>query len=444
MNADKATFINGGETPLSPNNYVRAYLCSHSAIFRELARVQMEASLSSPTTPKKEKEYPQASSKETNKLTMAVSYLQGWNMTSGDRYYQKQRQIADGVDMKTSRGFFNLMQRIGNEMQETTGAMSLTDPGQILDLCMAPGGYSASALKFNPRASVSGATLPEKFGGHKLFVRDGFRGAPIRVWQGDLTSLVGDMGIDNGDIPEEHHDFGKFQKDEVWTGEQFDLVFCDGQVLRNHSHDMAEHRQRCEARRLICTQLLIALRHVRVGGSMVILLHKIDTWDTVLTLRAFDRFASIALFKPLAAHKARSSFYLIAKNIQQYHKDALVAIQDWTKSWKDATFHALTGEGREDAFPGNGNKSTALGLQVTKVIDEFGGRLITLGENTWKIQEEAIRKSPWFKEMKAEENSSASTANGLPGLSSALQNSLGAFDHIAANRTGAKDDVLRG
>ena len=336
-------------------------------------------------------------------------------MTSGDKHFQKQRKIADGTDMKTSRGFFSLMERIGTEMQDTTGVMSIPDPGQILDLCMAPGGYSASALKLNPRATVSGATLPERLGGHKLFVRNGFRRAAVQVWQGDLTSLVGDMGIDDdGGIPEEHPDFGKFQKDELWAGEQFDLVFCDGQVLRNHSQDMVEHRQRCEARRLTCSQLLIALRHVKVGGSIVVLLHKIDSWDTVLTLRAFDLFASIALFKPLAAHKARGSFYLIAKNVQPHHQDALVAIQDWTKAWKDATFHALTGEGREDVFPGNGNESTALGRYVTKVMDEFGERLVTLGENAWKIQEEAIRKSAWFKEMKTEESSKTFTANDLP------------------------------
>lgn len=146
---------------------------------------------------------------------------------------------------------------------------------------------------------------------------------------------------------------------------------------------------------------------------MVILLHKIDSWESVLTLRAFDRFASIALFKPLAAHKARSSFYLVAKNIQPHHKDALVAIQDWAKAWNDATFGALTGEGREDAPPTNGNESTALVQQVTKVMDEFGERLIILGENAWKIQEEAIRASAWFKEVEIKESSRASTDNGF-------------------------------
>ena len=153
------------------------------------------------------------------------------------------------------------------------------------------------------------------------------------------------MGIDHTNIPERYPDFGDFQKDEVWSREKFDLVFCDGQVLRNHSHNMVESRQRGEARRLTCSQLLIALRHVRVGGSMMVLLHKIDRWDTVLTIRTFNRFASITLFKPLVAHKSRSSFYLVAKNIQPDHEDALRGIQYWTRSWKDATFHDLTGEG---------------------------------------------------------------------------------------------------
>ena len=295
------------------------------------------------------------------------------------------------------------MQRIGNEMQAPTGVMSLGDTANILDLCMAPGGYSASALKFSPGASVSGATLPEEQGGHRLFVRDGFRGAAVRVWEGDLTSLVGDMGIDDDDgdgaIPDRYAGFGEFRKDEVWPGERFDLVFCDGQVLRNHCHHMVESRQRCEARRLTCSQLLIALRHVKVGGSMVVLLHKIDRWDTVSLIRAFDRFARITLFKPLAAHKARSSFYLVARNIQPDHEDARTGIRDWTHAWKDATFRNLTGE--EDVFSGySSSEDVVLKNQVTEAMDEFGERLITLGENAWKIQKEAIEKSAWFKGSK--------------------------------------------
>lgn len=327
---------------------------------------------------------------------MAKSYLQGWKKTSGDEFFQKQRETADKTDASIQSSFFQLMQRIGDEMQEAHRVMRLTEPGKILDLCMAPGGFSASALKFNPRASISGATLPEELGGYKLFVQDVFEGARVRVWYGDLTSLVGDMGMDNDDIAEEHPDFGKFQKEKVWAGELFDLVFCDGQVLRNHSQGMTECRQHCEARRLTCSQILIALRHVKIGGSIVILLHKIGSWETVLTLRAFDQFADIAIFKPLTAHRSRSSFYLVAKNVQPHHENALKTIKTWTEAWKYPTFRAWADDGQENAFSDDRNDGTVLEEQVTKVMNEYGERLVTLGEHAWKIQTAAIKSSTWF------------------------------------------------
>ena len=60
MSADKATFVYGGETPTSPNHYIRAYFCSLFVIFCELERVQMEASLLRPTTLKEKNENLQA------------------------------------------------------------------------------------------------------------------------------------------------------------------------------------------------------------------------------------------------------------------------------------------------------------------------------------------------------------------------------------------------
>jgi hypothetical protein len=57
-----------------------------------------------------------------------------------------------------------MMQQIGDELQETTNALNqLADCDEdvkILDLCMAPGGYTASALKYNPGATAFGITLP--------------------------------------------------------------------------------------------------------------------------------------------------------------------------------------------------------------------------------------------------------------------------------------------
>ena len=54
-------------------------------------------------------------------------------------------------------------------------------------------------------------------------------------------------------------------------------------------------------------------------------------------------------------------------------------------------------------------------------MDEFDERLITLGQNPWKIQKEAIEKSAWFKGSKTEKETRTSTANGLTDLSSRIE-----------------------
>ena len=109
------------------------------------------------------------------------------------------------------------------------------------------------------------------------------------------------------------------------------------QVLRNHCKNMPDYRQRGEAARLSCSQLLIALRHVKFSGSIVVLMHIIFKWHTILTIQAFDQFSNIEVLKPLFSHKARVSFYLIAKNVKPEHPEALKAIEYWTNCWKNVT-----------------------------------------------------------------------------------------------------------
>jgi hypothetical protein len=141
------------------------------------------------------------------------------------------------------------------------------------------------------------------------------------------------------------------------------------QVLRNHCKDMPDYRQRGEAARLSCSQLLIALRHVKFGGSIVVLMHIIFKWHTILTIRAFDQFSNIEIFKPLSGHKARGSFYLIAKNVKPEHPEALKAIEYWTDCWKNVTLYAMTHEGREDDVATPGNK---IGDEVDDKTKDMG------------------------------------------------------------------------
>jgi len=63
---------------------------------------------------------------------------------------------------------------IADEMEHVTGALRIQGGGhhdiRVLDICMAPGGYTIAALKYNPNAKVHAITLPEEQGGHPIII----------------------------------------------------------------------------------------------------------------------------------------------------------------------------------------------------------------------------------------------------------------------------------
>ena len=279
------------------------------------------------------------------------------------------------------------MQRIGDEMQESTGALSLSEARpQVLDLCMAPGGYSASVLKHSPHAHISGITLPGHLGGHRLLIAYGKKDPRVNVRFIDITMLAAEFDIT--EIHDDHPDKANFLPDRVWAGELFDLVFCDGQVLRTHAPHLASYREQREAGRLICSQLVLAMQRIRPGGTLIMLLHKVEMWQTMRLLNTFNNIAQISLFKPIAGHAKRGSFYLIAKDVQPYRSEALAAIAKWKLAWKEATFPGQTETGEDDE-------------DISSLLEKFGERLIELGEPVWKIQRDALKEAPWFKNQPA-------------------------------------------
>lgn len=161
------------------------------------------------------------------------------------------------------------MQRSGDHIQEATAALTLPTDPQILDLCMAPGGYTASALKYNPGAKVSAITLPREQGGHEVIVGYGWRDPRVEVHFSDITLFATEFGVT--DIPKDHPDFRSLSTQRPWADKEFDLVFCDGQVLR--THDRLSYRQRCEAMRLSCSQLILAMQRIKYVYSSLMLPH---------------------------------------------------------------------------------------------------------------------------------------------------------------------------
>ena len=276
------------------------------------------------------------------------------------------------------------MRSVGDEMQTATQVFTPRSPGQIakvLDLCMAPGGYSATTFKYNPEATVRGITLPLEQGGHPLLVKAPI-GWHLDVKFLDITMLAMKFGVT--EIPVNHPEGAYFSTVRLFPWETFDIVFCNGQVLRTHLR--AEHCTSREPTRLIVSQLIFALQRIKKGGSLVVLLHKADAWPSVRLTYQMSRFAQVQLYKPRIAHTTRGSFYLIAKNVQPESEAGKKALKEWKETWRCATFggELRTGE------------TELLGAEVvTKVLDEFGGQYIELARSTWQIQADALSQTEY-------------------------------------------------
>jgi len=247
---------------------------------------------------------------------------------------------------------------------------------------MAPGGFLYAAMQYNHRASATAYSLPVEDGGHEVLFTDHQH---VKVKLLDITMLAEDLSVDQ--IPEEHPDRNNFLPKEFFDERAFDMVFCDGQVLRHHAR--AEYRENREARRLTVTQLALGLEHVKPGGTMIILLHKLEAVDTVELLRQFNHFSSITLFKPARCHAKRSSFYMVASNIQTEHPKVTMAIHNWKCMWTVATFSSDEDYGRQvrrDNF------------FAEEILDDFGPELIRLGRNVWDIQAQALARASFIIE----------------------------------------------
>ncbi|MCJ1270161.1 hypothetical protein MMC22_010057 [Lobaria immixta] len=305
----------------------------------------------------------------------------GWGNPEATTLFQKRRQQADNAGPDGRRRMFEMMEQIGEEMHLMTKALLL--PGGphheagILDLCMAPGGFAAAALKRNARAKIRGISLPVACGGHEMLLEErSWSPGQVQCQFLDITMLATEFGVSS--IPESHPEQSSFLANRPYLDESFQLVFCGGTIVRNPNPP----KYRSEALRLRTSQLILALQRIAIGGTLVMLLHKADAWDTALLLYQFSQFSAIQLFKPEKKHNVKNTFYLVAKNVQPGCQAAKAAVAGWKEAWLLATF-----EGPEEDGDAVAHEDDAV---VQQVIDEFGSKLVELARPIWKIQSDAL------------------------------------------------------
>lgn len=252
-------------------------------------------------------------------------------------------------------------------------------PPQVLDLGMAPGGFSEQVRKtLSPLAVINGITLPLSLGGHELLLDTS--SPRLNVEFVDITMLAAEMGFTNTDIPADHPEKTKFRFNRPFSNHKFDLILCGGQVLRTHQR--LEYREKTrEARRLCVSQLVFALQRIKSGGTLVVLLNQVGSFRALNVIYAFHKFsASVALFKPDKQHAIRSSFYLVAKGVDPQSEHAVRAVSEWKEDWASLTLHLDL-----DGPPISDDK-------VQAILDDFGVTFIEMCEPVWEIQYEAISR----------------------------------------------------
>lgn len=270
------------------------------------------------------------------------------------------------------------MQRVGAKMQNATGVFTFSSKRpSMLALGCAPGGFVGTALKLNPDVQVIGITLPARDHGVECLVKN----RRLNLIEADVTMLAADLGVAEGDIPAGHPDAGNFLPRQIRPRQQFDLVTCEGGVLR--THEVASYREHREASRLKTSQLAIALARVRPGGSMIVLMHKAETRHSLCIFYAFSKFARVRLFKPDVQHQHRSSFYMIATDVQSQGEAAQRVVKQWTSEWKAATFG--TDEEFREALHSNS-------VDIDKVLKEFGEQWVGMGREVWSLQIKGLQK----------------------------------------------------
>ncbi|CEI41427.1 hypothetical protein FVEN_g3619 [Fusarium venenatum] len=310
----------------------------------------------------------------------------GWENSQGDQYFKKQRQDADGANERVREFFFQMMKNIAVDLDKSTGALTRGSlrTERVLDMCAAPGGFIDQTMAMCPNINrVRAMSLPVEEGGHEIRLENKHVNVEFR----DITMLAGDIGITQQDIPDNFPDRDNFILERVFKlDEKYDLVFCDGQILR--THERAEWREWGEATRLKLTQITLGLEHLSVGGTMVILMHKLDSWRNFHLIHQFSKIADVSLYKHYKHHRTRSSFYLVAKAVQAESLYVKSLVEGWKEQYKIATF------GSEEDYA----KMHRLGEEdAGSMIEEFGAEFIQMGTEIWRAQADALERAPYVR-----------------------------------------------
>jgi len=239
-----------------------------------------------------------------------------------------------------------------------------------------PGGFSSYILSKNPKANGTGISLPVEDGGHELSLEERHR-LRFNLFSSNLTYYqLGPSIIDDHRL--QHLPF-------QLSGRSFDVVLLDGHQLRTQASAMP-----WDSDRLLISQLIIGLRSVKEGGTIIMKLPLPHKPVAARILYLFTMISSSLIgWKPTSMHANRGTFYAVAKGVgsgQNGSKTPMI-LQALKNLWVSLTFGGEEGSGRF-MVPEDLDFLVSLEDLVSHHLDW----LTTLGTPLWKVQGTALER----------------------------------------------------
>ncbi|PBK58141.1 hypothetical protein ARMSODRAFT_967951, partial [Armillaria solidipes] len=283
-----------------------------------------------------------------------------------DRHYNTQRNTADNADKKTERTWYFRMRQIMEEIDRFCLVCDVDDRDfRFLDLGCCPGGFSSYVLDKNPRATGLGISLSPQEGGHSFLMDENLLDRYSIMFANMARFELGpNSDLDSLPIP----------------AESFDLVIMDAHHLRNQPH-MA-------ANKVYISQLILGIRAVKIGGFIVLKLHRIESDYSARLLYLLDKVSwKIRTFKPMTMHKDRGSFYIIAHGVGLDNHRRLSFERQTRLLHAMDPFRALWANlGEEGSERRLVVEDLNFIISVDDLVKEYTYRLGRLGRKIWEIQ----------------------------------------------------------
>ncbi|KAH8822936.1 hypothetical protein DL96DRAFT_325891 [Flagelloscypha sp. PMI_526] len=197
--------------------------------------------------------------------------------------------------MRMFYGMARVFQELDNEGR--LSERGLSQPLNFLDIGCCPGGFAFYILKRHATAQGTGISLPENQGGHGLQLRKPLRNR-LKVI---TTDILCSLSLERASISPHSHD----------------LVILDGHVLRDYLQLKNTTIHHCVWKHyLLLAPLVLAIRSIKLGGTLVMLLKNPENIDVAQLIWIFDRVSTIIhLVKPKTFHRERGTCYLIAHGV---------------------------------------------------------------------------------------------------------------------------------